>query len=113
MSIALKTNVLVLFLTQDYMKQFGIAQDVINNCSSKQPAFICREVLAELVWALERSYKYSRNEITAAVMRLVSAAELQVETAQDVAEILPLYQNEGFEFSELVIRSVAIKNCWA
>ena len=45
----------------------------------------------ELVWIFERSYKYSRNEITAAVMGLIPAAELHVETAQDVAEILPLY----------------------
>ena len=63
----------------------------MNNCSAKQPAFICREVLVELVWVLERSYRYSRNEITAAGMGLIPAAELHVETAQDVAEILPLY----------------------
>jgi len=110
MSIALDTNVLVRFLTQDDTEQFEIAQDVINNCSAKQPAFICREVLVELVWILERSFKYSRNEITAAVMGLVSAAELQVETAQDVAEILPLYRNEGFGFSDLMIRQAAIRN---
>jgi predicted nucleic-acid-binding protein len=110
MSIALDTNVLVRFLTQDDTEQFEIAQNVINNCSAKQPAFICREVLVELVWVFERSYKYSRNEITAAVMGLVSAAELQVETAQDVAEILPLYRNEGFGFSDLMIRQAAIRN---
>ena len=110
MPIALDINVLVRFLTQDDTEQFEIAQDIINNCSTKQPAFICREVLVELVWVLERSYKYSRNEITAAVMGLISAAELHVETAQDVAEILPLYQNEGFGFSDLIIRQAAIKN---
>ena len=43
-------------------------------------------------------------------MGLVSAAELQVETAQDVAEILPLYRNEGFGFSDLMIRQAAIRN---
>jgi predicted nucleic-acid-binding protein len=110
MPIALDTNVLVRFLTQDDTEQFEIAQDIINKCSAKQPAFICREVLVELVWVLERSYKYSRNEITAAVMGLISATELHVETAQDVAEILPLYQNEGFGFSDLMIRQAAIKN---
>ena len=110
MPIALDTNVLVRFLTQDDTEQFEIAQDIINKCSAKQPAFICREVLVELVWVLERSYRYSRNEITAAVMGLISAAKLNVETAQDVAEILPLYQNEGFGFSNLMIRQAAIKN---
>ena len=41
---------------------------------------------------------------------LISAAELHVETAQDVAEILPLCQNEGFGFFDLMIRQAAIKN---
>ena len=50
------------------------------------------------MWVLERSYKYSRNEITAAVMELFSAAELQLETVQDVADILTLSQNEGLSF---------------
>ena len=63
--------------------------------------------MVELVWILERSYKYSRNELTAAVMGLVSAVEVQVETARDVAEILPLYRNEGFGFSNLMIRQAA------
>ncbi|MDB4229095.1 hypothetical protein N9805_00250 [Paracoccaceae bacterium] len=46
--------------------------------------------MVELVWARERSYKYSRNKITAAIMGLVPAAELQLETAEDIAKILPL-----------------------
>ena len=50
------------------------------------------------------------NKIPAAVMGLVYAGELQVETAQDVAEILPLYRNEGFRFSDLMIRQAAIRN---
>ena len=49
MSIALDTNVLVRFLTQDDTEQFEIAQNVITNSSAKQPAFICQEVLVELV----------------------------------------------------------------
>ena len=48
MSIALDTNVLVRFLTQNDTEQFEIAQNVINNCSAKQPAFNCREVLVKL-----------------------------------------------------------------
>jgi hypothetical protein len=43
-------------------------------------------------------------------MGLVFAAKLQVDTAQDVATILPLYQNEGFGVSNLMIRQAAIRN---
>ena len=33
-----------------------------------------------------------------------------METAQDVAEILTLYQNEGFGLSDLLIRQAAIRS---
>ncbi len=62
----------------------------MNNYGARQSAFIYLEVLVELVWVLERSYRYSRNVITAAVMGLIPAAELHVKTAQDFAKILPL-----------------------
>jgi len=65
-----------------------------------------------LVCVLERSYKYFQNEIMATVMGLVSAVNLQLETAQDVAEILYLYQNDGFGFCGLIIRQAALKNEW-
>jgi predicted nucleic-acid-binding protein len=63
MPIALDTNVLMRFLTQDDIGLFEIAQGIINSCGAMRPAFICREVLMELVRLLERFYKYCRNEI--------------------------------------------------
>ena len=44
------------------------------------------------------------------VMGLVSVVELQVEAVEDVAEILPLYQNGGFRFLDLMIRQAAIRS---
>ena len=43
-------------------------------------------------------------------MGLVSVDKLQVEAAQDVAEVLPLSQNDDFGFSDLMIRQAAIRN---
>ncbi|MDB4145226.1 hypothetical protein N9736_01005 [Amylibacter sp.] len=43
------------------------------------------------------------------MMGLISAAELQVERAPGVAEILPLYENDGFVFSDLMVRQAAIR----
>ena len=77
--IAIDTNVPVRFLIHDDISPFEVARDIINSCSAKRPAFICIEVLAELVWVLVRSYKYSRNEITAAVIGLISAGDLHLE----------------------------------
>lgn len=43
-------------------------------------------------------------------MGFVSAPELRVETSQDVAEILPLYQNKDFEFFNLMIRQATTRS---
>jgi predicted nucleic-acid-binding protein len=57
--IALDTNVLVRFLAQDDDAQFQIAADLIEGCTSDAPGYVCREVMIELIWVLERSYRYS------------------------------------------------------
>ena len=48
--------------------------------------------------------KYPIKRTFRDVSHLVSAAELYVETAQDIGEILSLYRNDGFGFSDLMIR---------
>ena len=42
------------------------------------------------------------------MMKLVSAAEIYVETTHDDADILPLYEKHGFRFSDLMICQTAI-----
>lgn len=82
---------------------------LINKCSADDAGFICREVLLELVWVLEGSYGYSRDEIANVLSAMVQAPELDVESAQDVLSIIPLYQHDGFDFSDLMIRQASIR----
>jgi len=56
--IALDTNVLVRFLTQDDPGQGRLASTFIGSLTEANPGFVCREVLVELVWVLERSYGF-------------------------------------------------------
>lgn len=41
---------------------------------------------------------------------LFFAAKLQIEIAQDITDILSMYQNEDFGISDLIIRQVAIQS---
>ena len=108
--IALDTNVLVRYLVQDDSEHFKIAAELIEDCTIDQPGYVCREVIIELVWVLERCYKYSRDEISGALLSIVTASQLAVETADDIAAIVHLYQNEGFDFADLMIRRAAIRS---
>ena len=105
--ISLATNVVVRFLTQDDAGQGRQAAELISSLSSDEPGFICREVLVELVWVLEGSYKLSRSQITNALEGLLSAPELQIEQADWLGPILQLYEDKGFGFSDLMIRQAS------
>ena len=105
--IALDTNVLVRFLAQDDDAQFEVAAGLIEGCTSDAPGYVCREVMIELVWVLEWAYKYSREEIAEALLSIVTASQLSVENAQDIASIVNLYRDEGYDFADLMIRQSA------
>jgi len=105
--IALDTNVLVRFLTQDDDAQFQVAADLIEGCTRDVPGYVCREVMIELVWVLERAYKYSREEIADVLLSIVTASQLSVENAQDIASTVNLYRDEGYDFADLMIRQAA------
>ena len=108
--IALDTNVLVRFLTQDEPAQARAAADLISGLTMDNPGFVCREVMVELVWVLERSYDYSRSDISGVLEGLLSALELVIEEADSVGAILQLYEAKGFGFSDLMIRQAAMRS---
>jgi len=105
--IALDTNVLVRFLTQDDPEQGRLASILIGGLTEADPGYVFREVLVELVWVLERSYGFERDEIARALEGLLTASELLIETGDDVASILELYETDGYGFADLMIRQAA------
>lgn len=105
--IGLDANVLVRFLTQDEPEQAARAGRVMARLSAEDQGFVSREALVELVWVLERSYGCTRAEVATALEGLLSAAELEIETGDDVAAALHRYRDEGFGFADLLIAAAA------
>lgn len=105
--IALDTNVLVRYLVQDDATQARIATDVIEALSDLERGFVCREVMIELVWVLERAYAFTRTDIAAALDGLLSATELELEAADDLGLAIELYRNDGYGFADLMIAAAA------
>ena len=105
--IALDTNVLVRFLTQEDPDQGRMASDLIGGLTEQNPGFVAREVLVELFWVLERRYRYQRSEIARVLEGFLSASELDIEAGDSVGAILQLYEGKGFGFSDLMIRQAA------
>lgn len=101
--IAIDTNVLVRFLTQDEPGQAAAASAFMRGLTSAAPGFISREVMVELVWVLERAFRFSRVEVSAALEGLLAAVEIEVEAADDVGAAVFRYRDDGFGFADLMI----------
>ena len=101
--IGLDTNVLVRFLVGDDREQYAQATEIMSSLTIERPGFICREVTMELVWVLERAYKFERAQIAMAVDRLLEAQELVIEAAEQVAIAITRYKAGGAGFADQIV----------
>ena len=108
--IALDTNVLVRYLVNDDTQQAQVARDLLTNLTAENPGFICREVVVEMSWVLERIYGFSRDQIASVFEELIATAELDVEVAADVIRAAEGYRRGGAEFSDRMIAAAAVRN---
>ena len=105
--IALDTNILVRYLVRDDEKQAAAARTLLESLTIDQPGFVCREVIVELVWVLERSYQCSRDRIATVLEQLATTESLVVETGNDVIRAASRYRSGVAGFSDLMILSAA------
>ena len=101
--IALDTNILVRYITQDVPEQARIAERLLNQLTPSRPGFVSREVALEIVWVLERSYKFSRTQIVEVLTTMIGAENLVVEFDEDIARATIIYEQSGTDFSDLAI----------
>jgi predicted nucleic-acid-binding protein len=97
------TNILVRYIVADDPAQFRAATRFIEHeCSSQEPGFINRLVLAEVVWVLESSYRLPRLAIVSALRLLLGANQLSIEDVEDARAALLDYE-DGAGFSDSLI----------
>ncbi len=105
--IALDTNVIVRYLVADDAEQAEAARALMEGLTFDSQGFICREVAIEVVWVLERFYRFTRAQIADVLVELISTDSLVVEVADDVARAAFTYRQGGVGFSDLMILSSA------
>ena len=105
--IALDTNVLIRYLTRDNPEQAEAARALLQGLTTNGPGFICREVVIEVVWVLERSYRFRRERIANIVVELMATDTLVIEDDNDVAQAAAAYREGSADFSDLMILAAA------
>ncbi|MCC6002272.1 MAG: type II toxin-antitoxin system VapC family toxin [Pararhodobacter sp.] len=99
----LDTNVIVRFLMKDDAEQAALATEVFAEFTTAAPGFVCREVLVELVWVLQKIYRLPRTDISDAIEGLLGARELVMEAADRVAIAVDRYRKGGPGFADQMI----------
>lgn len=86
---ALDTNVLVRYLVRylvrDIAEQAEAARKLIEGLTPEAPGYICREVVLEVAWVLERTCRFTRTKVAEALMELTASDSLVVENSDDFA----------------------------
>ena len=104
---ALDTNVIVRYLVGDNAEHAEAARALLDGLTPGNPGFICREVVVEVAWVLERSYRFTRTRVAEALMDLTASDSLVIENSDDVAAAAHRYRQGGAGFSDLMILTAA------
>lgn len=105
--IALDTNVVLRFLTQDDPTRSAQANALFAGLTERDRGCLCRGVDVELVRVLERAYGLLRHDIASALDGLLAARELVVEAPDRTGLAGERYRRGGAGFSDHMIALAA------
>lgn len=93
--IAIDTNILVRFLTQDDKEQFNRLLKLFQ----EHLLFILDSVWIETEWVLRFSYRFNMLQIASALMKVLSLPNVHVTDSNKIIQILQWYQG-GLGFAD-------------
>ena len=102
--IAIDTNILVRYITQDDLQQAEAAENLLAIYNNKpQSIFINNIVLCEFVWVLEKGYKYTQQQISSTIRIILSTEEFAFEYHNVLWLALEEYELKNTDFSDSLI----------
>ena len=105
--IALDANVLIRYIVRDNPEQTDVADALLRGLTAEESGFLCREVVMETAWVLERVYGFARTEVTNAMLRLTLMGNVITENRADVVNAALAYGQGGPDFADLMILAAA------
>jgi predicted nucleic-acid-binding protein len=108
--IGIDTNILIRYFTQDNLEQAQIVEQIIDNyANSPNSMFVNNIVMCELIWVLERGYKYSKEEIGQVIKQMLSTEEFAFENQELLWLALNQYIQNKLDFSDALIGELNIE----
>jgi predicted nucleic-acid-binding protein len=93
--LAIDTNVIIRYLTRDDAEQFAKANALIGH----EDVYVCTTVLLETEWVLRRGYRFSRDQIVAALTAFAGLPRVTLEDPALAAKALD-WMRSGLDFAD-------------
>jgi predicted nucleic-acid-binding protein len=93
--LAVDTNVIVRYLTRDDTEQFAKASALISG----EVVYVCTTVLLETEWVLRRAYRFSREQVIAALAAFAGLPRVMLEDPASTAKALD-WTRRGMDFAD-------------
>jgi predicted nucleic-acid-binding protein len=102
--IGVDTNILARYFTQDNLEQAKIVEQIIESyATSPNSLFVNNIVMCELVWVLERGYKYTKEQISEVIKQMLSTEEFAFENQKLLWLALNQYTQNKLDFADALI----------
>jgi predicted nucleic-acid-binding protein len=102
--IALDTNLLLRYIVRDDARQAAAATKLIeSSCNPKSPGVITLVVMCELVWVLERGYRFRRDQVVGVLRKVLGSGDLRVERSDLAWQALNRYEAGPADYADYVI----------
>jgi len=97
--IILDANYILRFLLRDNSEMYHIVKDTIrdNEC------WIDYEVMAEVVFVLQKVYKASRSEIRTSLDHFISLSNISLNNKPIIANALKIFDNKNLDFVDAIL----------
>ena len=93
--LAVDTNVIVRYLTADHREQFVKARALVDS----EDIFVPTTVLLETEWVLRRGYRFSREQVIAALAAFAGLPRVTLEDPALAAKALD-WTRRGMDFAD-------------
>ena len=102
--IAVDTNILVRYITNDDQEQGILAANLLDKYTGQEKSILINNiVLCELIWVLDRGYKYKKAEIIKTLKLLLSSIEFEFENHELAFLAVFKYETTDADFSDILI----------
>ncbi len=104
----LDTNVILRYLLQDCQELISQSKEYIES----NRVYIKNEVLAEVVYVLNKTYKVPKDELGKILKDFISSGNVEVESKDVVISALEIFETKNIDFVDSLLCSYSKLMSW-